>query len=144
MLAFGLIIFTGLVVTALTPGVVFMASGRLLWDLGPKLWLWPHTWRSRDGSLKSELGLAFAFAASASSTWIFHRTNVTNMDCGCLRILAMAVVGFGWIWRFCIIGTTLYWSIDSRGEKSSMLGRDGIQGKSLCSGTSFVSTGRTG
>jgi len=129
MLAFAAIIFTGLVITALTPRVGIMASGRLFVGFGSEaLAMASHVAIAR-WFVRSELGLAFALRASAS-----RLGSVTAQTSPTWIAAAYAYwqwplfisVGFG---ACCIIGTALYWLLDSQGERQFNLGQEGHKEK---------------
>jgi MFS family permease len=114
MLAFGVIILAGLVVTALTPRIAVMAAGRLILGIGGEaLAMATHVAIAR-WFLRTELSLAFALrtsvcrlgslSAQTSPTW-------AAAAYGYWQWPLLMSVGFG---SFCVIGTALYWILESR------------------------------
>jgi MFS family permease len=129
MLIFAAIIFSGLVVTALTPRVVIMASGRLFVGFGSEaLAMASHVAIARWFA-RSELGLAFALRGSASRLGsVTAQTSPTWIAAAYAywRWPLFISVGFG---LCCLFGTALYWLLDSRGEERFNLGQDGHKEK---------------
>lgn len=122
MLAFGLLVFTGLVVSALTPRIWVMATGRLILGMGAEsLAMATHVAIAR-WFLRGELSLAFALrgsvsrlgslSAQTSPTWAWFLYTYWRWP-------LLIAVGFG---SFCVIGPALYWILESRGEKRFDLG----------------------
>jgi len=119
---FGATTFAGLVVTALTPRLGVMAAGRLIvgvgaeslaiatiagnarWFRGKELSLsyGVKATIERFGSLSAQVSPAWAAAAYAYWQWPLFVS-----------------IGFG---GFCVIGATLYWILESRGERRYDLG----------------------
>lgn len=122
MLLFSWLVFGGLVVTALSPRVGVMASGRVITGIGAEsLAMATHVAIAR-WFLRGELSLAFgirtsvcrlgslsaqtspAWAAAAYAYW---------------RWPLLMAIGFGGV---CIAGAVLFWILDSRGERRYELG----------------------
>ncbi len=128
MLLFSALVFAGLVVTALSPRVGIMASGRVITGVGAEsLAMATHVAIAR-WFLRGELSLAFgvrtsvcrlgslsaqtspAWAAAAYAYW---------------RWPLWIAVGFGGV---CVAGAVLFWILDSRGERRYELGAAGHGG----------------
>jgi MFS family permease len=122
MLAFGLLIFAGLVVTALSPRVGVMATGRLILGVGSEsLAMATHVAIAR-WFLRSELSLAFALRTSAC--------RLGSLAAQTSPVWAAAAYVY-WQWpllisvafgSLCVVGTALYWVFESRGEQQFDLG----------------------
>jgi MFS family permease len=129
MMLFSSLVLAGLVVTALSPRIWVMASGRLITGIGAEsLAMATHVAIAR-WFLRSELSLAFgvrtsvcrlgslsaqtspAWAAAAYTSWQWP---------------LFISVGFGGI---CVAGAVLYWILDSRGEKRYELGTSEHKGE---------------
>ncbi|HEV2985338.1 MAG TPA: MFS transporter [Vicinamibacterales bacterium] len=116
MLAFGIMILSGLVITAVTPRIPVMVAGRLMFGLAAEsLAMATHVAIAR-WFLRDELNLAFALRSSAcrlgsltaqtSPTWAAAAYAYWQWP-------LLLSVGFG---SFCILGTALYWVLDTRGD----------------------------
>jgi MFS family permease len=119
---FGVICFVGLVVTALTPRLTVMATGRLIVGIGAESlaiatsaanarWFWGKelslsygvkTTIERFGSLSAQVSPTWAPAAYTYWQWPL-----------------LISVGFG---TCCVIGALLYWVLESRAEQRYDLG----------------------
>jgi MFS family permease len=129
MLTFGVVILAGLVVTALTPQIAVMAAGRLIVGIGGEsLAMATHVAIAR-WFLRTELSLAFALRTSAC--------RLGSLSAQTSPIWAAAAYGY-WRWpllmsvgfgTFCVIGATLYWILESRGEERFELGPAGHAGR---------------
>lgn len=116
MLAFGVMIFSGLVITAVTPRIGVMVTGRVIFGLAAEsLAMATHVAIAR-WFLRSELNLAFALRSSAcrlgsltaqtSPTWAAAAYTSWQSP-------LLLSAGFG---SLCILGTGLYWVLDTRGD----------------------------
>lgn len=119
---FGVLIFVGLVITALSPRLGVMAGGRLLVgsggealalvaNVGVARWFW-HGNLSMAFGLRASAARLGSFTAEVSPAW-------APGAYGYWRWPLLIGVGFG---AFCLIGAALYWVIDKRGERRFTLG----------------------
>ena len=123
MLLFGALVFVGLVVTALSPRLAVMATGRLIVGIGAEV--------ARDGDERGDRALVLARRAQPG----VRRQDVV-LPAGVLQRADVPDVGApratptgsgrcssrsGSV-RFCLIGAVLYWILDSRGERRYELG----------------------
>jgi MFS family permease len=116
------LVFTGLAITALTPKLLVMASGRLIVGSGAEAlalasnvavarWFW-------DGNLSLAFGLRSSvmrlgsLSAQTSPTWAAGAYTHWQWP-------LLLAVGFG---AFCLIGAAIYWVLDARGERRFRLG----------------------
>lgn len=119
---FGVLIFLGLVITALSPRLGIMAAGRLLVgsggealaltaNVGVARWFWHddlslgfglRASAARLGSLSAQVSPAWAAGAYAYWRWPL-----------------LLGVGFG---GFCLLGAALYWLLDARGGRRFTVG----------------------
>jgi MFS family permease len=122
MALFSVLVFTGLFVTALSPRLAVMAGGRLLVGAGAEAlalasnvgvarWFW-HDELSLGFALRSSVCRLGSFTAQVSPAWaaaayVYWRWPL------------LIGVGFG---VFCLVGSALYWVLDSRGERRFRLG----------------------
>jgi MFS family permease len=122
IMLFSGLVFAGLVVTALSPRVALMASGRVMTGIGAEsLAMATHVAIAR-WFLRDELSLAFgvrtsmcrlgSLAAQTSPAW-------APAAYAYWRWPLLMAVGFGGV---CIAGAVLFWSLDSRGERRYELG----------------------
>jgi MFS family permease len=122
MAIFGALVFVGLAITAMTPRLGIMATGRLIVGSGAVAlalasnvavarWFW-------DGGLSLAFGLRSSvmrlgsLSAQTSPTWAAGAYEHWQWP-------LLLAVGFG---AFCLIGAALYWVLDSRGERRFSLG----------------------
>lgn len=119
---FGALVFTGLGITALSPRLAIMATGRLLVgsggealqlaaNVGVARWFW-NTELSMAYGLRASMGRLGSFTAEVSPAWAPHAYTYWRWP------LLLGVV-FGGI---ALIGVMLYWRLDARGEKRFALG----------------------
>lgn len=129
MLIFGSMVFVGLAVTALSPSIAVMATGRLLVGTGAEAlalasnvaiarWFWRGE-LSLGFGIRSSFCRLGSFSAQVSPTWAAGAYVYWQWP-------LLIGVGFG---VFCIIGAILYWVLDSRGEKRFELGHVAHGGK---------------
>jgi MFS family permease len=122
---FAMLIFVGLVVTALSPRVGIMAAGRVLVGAGGEAlaltanvsvarWFW-HDELSLGFGLRASAARLGSLSAQVSPTWAAKA--YTNW-----RWPLLIGAGFG---GFCILGSALYWMLDARGERQFALGHTG-------------------
>ena len=122
MALFSVLVFAGLCVTALSPRLGVMASGRLVVGAGAEAlalasnvavarWFW-HDELSLGFGLRSSICRLGSFTAQVSPTWAPAAYTYWRWP------LLMGV-GFG---GFCLLGSALYWMLDSRGERRFALG----------------------
>jgi MFS family permease len=122
MALFSGLVFAGLVVTALSPRVGVMVSGRIVTGIGAEsLAMATHVAIAR-WFLRDELSLAFgirtsmcrlgSLSAQTSPAWAAAAYGYWQ------RPLLMAI-GFGGV---CVAGAVLFWILDSRGESRYELG----------------------
>jgi MFS family permease len=119
---FGVLIFVGLVITALSPRLGIMATGRLLVGSGGEAlalvanvavarWFW-----------QANLSLAFGLRASAARLGSFTAEVSPAWAPAAYRYWRWPlVIGVG-VGAFCLLGAALYWALDSRGERRFSLG----------------------
>ena len=126
---FAMLIFVGLVVTALSPRVGIMAAGRVLVGAGGEAlaltanvsvarWFW-HDELSLGFGLRASAARLGSLSAQVSPTWAAKA--YTNW-----RWPLLMGAGFG---GFCILGSALYWMLDARGEQQFTLGHAGRTSK---------------
>src|SRR5690348_1108687 len=119
---FGALVFTGLGITALSPRLAVMATGRLLVgsggealqlaaNVGVARWFW-NTELSMAYGLRASMGRLGSFTAEVSPAWAPGAYTYWRWP------LLLGVV-FGGI---ALIGVMLYWRLDARGEKRFALG----------------------
>jgi MFS family permease len=122
MALFSALVFVGLVVTSLSPRLPIMASGRLVVGAGAEAlalasnvavarWFW-HDELSLGFGIRASISRLGSFPAQVSPTWaaaayVYWRWPL------------LLGVGFG---GFCLLGSALYWMLDSRGERRFALG----------------------
>jgi MFS family permease len=122
---FAVLIFIGLVVTALSPRVGIMAIGRVLVGAGGEAlaltanvsvarWFW-HDELSLGFGLRASAARLGSLSAQISPTWAAKA--YTNW-----RWPLLMGAGFG---GFCMLGSALYWMLDARGERQFALGHTG-------------------
>ena len=122
MLMFGAIIFVGVATTAVAPRIGLMASGRLIFGVGAEsLAMATHVaiarWFMRD-----ELSLAFGLRGSASRLGSLSAQTSPTWAAAAYTYWQWPLlisVGFA---TLCVIGTALYWILESRGERRFELG----------------------
>ncbi|HEV2386531.1 MAG TPA: MFS transporter [Candidatus Acidoferrales bacterium] len=119
---FGMLIFAGLVVTALSRRLGVMAAGRLFVGSGGEAlalaanvvvarWFW-----------RADLSLAFGLRASAARLGSLSAQVSPTWAPGAYtywRWPLLIGVGFG---GFCLLGAAVYWVLDARGERRFALG----------------------
>jgi MFS family permease len=121
---FAALVFGGLSISALSPSLWVMASGRLLVGTGAEAlalttnvaiarWFWRGELSMAFGLLGSVRRLG-SFSAQTSPAWAASAYVYWQWP------LALAA-GFG---AFCLIGSIIYWYLDSRGEKRFQLGHE--------------------
>jgi MFS family permease len=126
---FAVLIFLGLVFTALSPQLAIMAAGRLLVGVGGEAlaltanvgvarWFW-HDELSLGFGLRALAARLGSLSAQTSPTWA--TSAYTHW-----RWPLLIGVGFG---GFCLLGAALYWILDARGERRFMLAHTGGKGK---------------
>lgn len=119
---FGVLIFIGLVITALSPRLSVMAGGRLLVGSGGEAlalvanvavarWFW-HANLSTAFGLRASAARLGSFTAEVSPAW-------APGAYGYWRWPLLIGVGVG---ALCLIGAALYWMLDARGERRFTLG----------------------
>jgi MFS family permease len=119
---FGVLIFIGLVITALSPRLGVMAGGRLLVGSGGEAlalvanvavarWFW-HANLSMAFGLRASAARLGSFTAEVSPAW-------APGAYGYWRWPLLIGVGVG---ALCLIGAALYWVLDGRGERRFTLG----------------------
>ncbi len=122
MAIFSALVFTGLAITALSPRLGVMAAGRLIVGSGAEAlalasnvavarWFW-HDELSLGFGLRSSFMRLGSLTAQVSPVWAAPAYAYWQSP-------LLLAVGFG---GFCLIGATLYWVLDSRGERRFALG----------------------
>ena len=122
MVLFALLVFTGLVVTSLSPRVGIMASGRLLVGIGAEAMALTSNVAIARWFWRGELSLGFGIRTSFCRLGSFSAQTSPAWAAGAYtfwRWPLLMAVGFG---VFCLIGATFYWFLDSRGERRFALG----------------------
>jgi MFS family permease len=119
---FGLIVFAGIVLAALSPRFGMMVAGRLLIGIGAESLAMATNVAVARWFWKSELSMSFgvrgafcrlgSLSAQTSPTW-------APWAYASWQLPLLISVGFG---SFCVIGAGLYWILDSRGERRFALG----------------------
>jgi MFS family permease len=119
---FAVLIFAGLLVTALSPRLGIMAAGRLLVgsggealaltaNVGVARWFW-HDEMSLGFGLRASAARLGSLGAQVSPTWASRAYTYWRWP-------LLIGVGFG---AFCLLGAILYWRLDARGEQRFTLG----------------------
>ena len=119
---FGLLVFVGLIVTALTPRLGIMVLGRLFVgsggealaltaNVGVARWFW-HGELSMAFGLRGSAARLGSLSAQVSPAWAPHAYNYWRWP-------LLLGVGFGGL---CLLGAALYWMLDARGERRFTLG----------------------
>ncbi len=119
---FGLLIFIGLIVTALTPRLCIMVVGRLFVgsggealalaaNVGVARWFWQDELSMAFG-LRGSAARLGSLSAQVSPAW-------APRAYGYWRWPLLLGVGFGGL---CMLGAALYWMLDARGERRFTLG----------------------
>lgn len=119
---FGVLVFIGLVVTALSPRLGVMVAGRLLVgaggealqlaaNVGVARWFW-NTELSLAYGLRASAARLGSFSAEVSPAWAPHAYTYWRWP-------LLIGVGFG---ALCLLGAVLYWKVDARGERRFTLG----------------------
>ncbi|MGC1293001.1 MAG: MFS transporter [Candidatus Acidiferrales bacterium] len=119
---FGVLVFVGLVVTALNPRLGIMISGRLLVgsggealaltaNVGVARWFW-HDELSMAFGLRGSAARLGSLSAQVSPAWAPGAYTYWRWP-------LLLGVGFG---ALCLVGAALYWRLDSRGERRFSLG----------------------
>ena len=119
---FGVLIFAGLGITALSPRLGVMAAGRLLVgsggealalaaNVGVARWFW-HDDLSLGFGLRASAARLGSLSAQVSPTWAAGAYTYWRWP-------LLIGVGFG---GFCLLGAALYWMLDARGERRFTLG----------------------
>jgi MFS family permease len=119
---FGVLIFVGLVITALSPRLGVMAGGRLLVGSGGEAlalvanvavarWFW-HANLSTAFGLRASAARLGSFTAEVSPAWAPGAYHYWRWP---------LLIGVG-VGAFCLIGAALYWMLDARGERRFTLG----------------------
>ncbi|MGE5156460.1 MAG: MFS transporter, partial [Betaproteobacteria bacterium] len=122
MALFGVLVFVGLAITATSPQLSVMVMGRLIVGSGAEAlalasnvavarWFW-HDELSLGFGLRSSVMRLGSVTAQVSPTWAPGAYTYWQ---GPLLI----GVGFG---GFCVVGSALYWALDTRGERRFTLG----------------------
>lgn len=121
---FGVLVFMGLVVTALSPRLGIMIVGRLLVgsggealaltaNVGVARWFW-HDELSMAFGLRGSAARLGSLSAQVSPAWAPRAYTYWRWP-------LLLGVGFG---TLCLLGAALYWMLDSRGERRFTLGHD--------------------
>jgi MFS family permease len=119
---FAVLIFIGLIVTALTPRLGIMVLGRLFVgsggealaltaNVGVARWFWRDELSLAYG-LRGSAARLGSLSAQTSPAWATHAYAYWRWP-------LLLGVAFG---ALCLIGTALYWLIDTRGERKFSLG----------------------
>lgn len=119
---FGALIFVGLCVTALSPRLGIMATGRLLVgsggealalaaNVGVARWFW-HNELSLAYGLRGSAARLGSLSAQVSPAWAPYAYSYWRWP-------LLLGVGFGGL---CLLGAALYWTLDTRGERRFTLG----------------------
>ncbi|MGH9732429.1 MAG: MFS transporter [Candidatus Acidiferrales bacterium] len=114
---FGVLIFIGLVITALSPRLGIMATGRLLVgsggealalaaNVGVARWFW-HDGLSLAFGLRASAARLGSLSAQVSPAWAPRAYTYWRWP-------LLLGIGFG---GFCLLGAALYWMLDVRGER---------------------------
>jgi MFS family permease len=122
MMLFGVLVFVGLTITAMSSRLAIMVAGRLIVGSGAEAlalasnvavarWFW-HDELSLGFGLRSSVCRLGSVTAQVSPTWAPGAYTYWR---GPLLI----GVGFG---GFCLVGSALYWALDRRGERRFTLG----------------------
>jgi MFS family permease len=122
MALFASLVFVGLVLTALSPRLATMASGRLLVGVGAEALALTSNVAIARWFFRGELSLAFgvrtsfcrlgSFSAQVSPTWAAAAYVYWQWP-------LLIGVGFG---ALCLLGAVLYWLLDRPGERRFQLG----------------------
>jgi len=127
MAVFSLLVFGGLAITALSPRIGVMASGRLFVGAGAEAlalasnvalarWFWHDDLSLSFGARSVFLRLG-SLTAQVSPTWAPRAYTYWQWP-------LLIGVGFG---GFCLVGAALYWLLDARGERRFALGHSATE-----------------
>jgi MFS family permease len=122
MALFAVLVFIGLGVTALSPQIGVMAIGRLLVGIGAEAMALTSNVAIARWFFRGELSLGFGIRTSFCRLGSFTAQTSPAWATGVYvywRWPLLMAVGFG---VFCLVGATLYWILDSRGEQRFQLG----------------------
>jgi MFS family permease len=122
MAVFSVLVFVGLAITAISPRLGVMVSGRLLVgsgaealalasNVGVARWFW-HDDLSLGFGIRSTFLRLGSLTAQISPTWAPSAYTYWQWP-------LLIAVAFG---GFCLVGAALYWILDSRGERRFALG----------------------
>ena len=122
MAIFGVLVFVGLAITALSPRLGVMVIGRLIVgsgaealalasNVGVARWFW-HDELSLGFGIRSTFLRLGSLTAQVSPTWAPRAYTYWQWP-------LVIAVGFG---VFCLVGAALYWVLDSRGDRRFRLG----------------------
>jgi MFS family permease len=133
ILIFGALCLTGAAITASTPHLAVMATGRLLFGVGAESLIVAVTTALAKWFRGKELSFAFginltiarlgSFAALNSPTWA--RPLYRNWQLPLLLSVAMGT--------FCITGAVIYWVLEARAERRNQLAPAGATDKVIFS-----------
>jgi len=128
MMLFSALVFAGLVVTALSPRIGMMASGRVITGIGAEsLAMATHVAIAR-WFLRGELSLAFGIRTSVCRLGSLSAQTSPAWAAALYaywRWPLLMAIGFGGV---CVAGAVLFWILDSRGERRYELGAVGHGG----------------
>lgn len=121
---FGMLIFAGLVITALSPRLSVMIIGRLFVgsggealaltaNVGVARWFW-HSELSLAFGLRGSAARLGSLSAQVSPAWAPRAYTYWRWP-------LLLGVAFGVL---CLLGATLYWALDKRGERRFALGHE--------------------
>ena len=119
---FGILIFIGLVITALSPRLAVMATGRLLVGLGGEALALSANVAVARWFYSHELSLAFGVRGSAARLGSLSAQVSPKWLPGAYthwRWPLLLGVAFGGL---CLLGAAIYWILDARGEARFTLG----------------------
>jgi MFS family permease len=122
MTIFSVLVFVGLAITALSPRLGIMVTGRLIVgsgaealalasNVGVARWFW-HDELSLGFGIRSTFLRLGSLTAQVSPTWAPGAYTYWQWP-------LLLAVGFG---GFCLVGALLYWVLDARGERRFVLG----------------------
>jgi MFS family permease len=121
---FGALTFLGLVITALSPRLIVMASGRLLVGLGAEALALAANVAVARWFYAAEMSLAFGVRTSAARLGSVSAQTSPYWLSGAYthwRWPLLVGVAFG---TLCLVGAAIYWMLDARGDGRFTLGHD--------------------
>lgn len=119
---FGLLCFVGAAVTAASPALVTMATGRLLFGLGAESLIVAVTTAIAKWFKGKELSFAFGVNLTIARLGSFAALNAPTWAAGAYAKWQWPLLISVGMATFCIVGALLYWVLEARAEARYSLG----------------------